>query len=154
MTRPLIASLLALPLLACDPSFLVVVARPVTQPVARSCAAEALKADSTFKVARTAGDSTLATRDSATLGTFRWQLSEQNYREHGALSHRFGTGVDTVVATIGRLGIASPADVQRAEQELSARVNLIVERCTRPVGPSQCSFLVSGREPVPCATAR
>jgi hypothetical protein len=165
--RSRIALVLVASMLACDPSYSVVVTRPVAMPVDRACAAQALEADSTFAIADSISKPGLGKKDSASIGAFRWRMGTASYSAEpyarflderggvdGTLFHRFGAGTDTVVARTGRLGHPGPIEVQRAEGELTARVNAVVDRCARPIAPARCRYQETGRRSMECGAAR
>jgi len=151
LPRSFLAALIVV-LSACgDPGFSIVVTRPIAQRIGRACVAAALAADPTFKGIDSVAKPWIVREDSGSIGLFSWSVAGRPYAEIGELNQRFGVGADTLVASLGRLGIAEREDIRRAEQELSTRVNAVAEQCGRPLAPARCVFSATGRGPVPCA---
>ena len=137
--------------IGCDPGFVMRVTRPVSPRIDRACAADALRADTSFRMLDTVARPALR-EDSLAIGSFRWWIEGAKYAEVGELGQRQGAGADTLIATWGRVGVASSDGIRRAQNELTTRVDALAEQCSRPQAASRCEFRVTGKQASRCSS--
>jgi hypothetical protein len=133
-----------------DRGYHVIVAQPVSAPVALACAAETLGGDSGFRATDSMSHSWRMREDSVSIGILRW--AGRYGRRSAALYHAPGGDVDTVVGKARWIGVRpTRAEIAEADSVLSAAVDTLVRVCGRASGARSCTHLSTGGPQLACA---